>query len=48
MEPGEEAPRKLVGFVLKVTVGGALLSEKTTALPFTVQLPRLRLLVSPV
>ena len=51
IEPGEEAPRKLVGFVLKVTAGGTLLSVKTIwPLLFEEQEPasKLRLLVSPV
>ena len=52
IEPGEEAPRKLVGFVLKVTVAvgvGALLSLKTICpLLFDEQDPKLRLLLSPV
>jgi hypothetical protein len=49
IEPGDEKPGKLVGFVLKVIrLPLPLLSVKTIALPFTVQLPRFRLFVSPV
>jgi hypothetical protein len=49
IEPAEEAPRKLVGFVLNVTVLRELLSVKTILpLLFEEQEPKLRLLVSAV